>query len=146
MPGGLTVMFRTTPRYTNLIVILIINVLGTGCAGGSSDSGGGQPGQQQAAVVCGPVVDIDPGKLNAMGRWRRAIWYDRSGCSLDHWDFTFVDQHRVTLPSRGKLTIRMSSTQFDSFLALLPSPLQLPPIADRRRWRRRNRFPDQHVC
>jgi hypothetical protein len=36
---------------------------------------------------------------------------------------------RITLPSRGKLTIRMSSTQFDSFLALLPSALQLPPIA-----------------
>ena len=60
MPGELTVMFRITPRYTNLIVILIINVLGISCAGGGSDSGDGQPGQQQAVVVCGPVVDIDP--------------------------------------------------------------------------------------
>lgn len=127
MPGGLTVMFRTTPRYTNLIVILIINVLGTGCAGGSSDSGGGQPGQQQAAVVCGPVVDIDPAS-STNGTLAT------SDCTIEGLfpgsrDFTFVDQYRVTLPSRGKLTIRMSSTQFDSFLALLPSPLQLPPIA-----------------
>jgi hypothetical protein len=29
---------------------------------------------------------------------------------------------------------------------LLPSPLQLSPHCNRRRWWRRNRFPDQHVC
>ena len=120
-------MFRITPRYTNLIVILIINVLGIGCAGGGSDSGDGQPGQQQAAVVCGPVVDIDPAS-STNGTLAT------SDCTIEALfpgsrDFTFVDQYRITLPSRGKLTIRMSSTQFDSFLALLPSPLQLPPIA-----------------
>lgn len=120
MPEGLTVMFR--------IVILIISVLGTiGCAGGSSDSDGGQPGQQQAVVVCGPAVDIDPAS-STNGTLAT------SDCTVESLfpgsrDFTFVDQYRVTLPSRGKLTIRMSSTQFDSFLALLPSPSQLPPIA-----------------
>ena len=41
----------------------------------------------------------------------------------------FVDQYRIALPSRGKLSIRMDSVQFDSFLVLLKSPLQLPEIA-----------------
>ncbi len=41
----------------------------------------------------------------------------------------FVDQYRIALPSRGKLSIRMNSVQFDSLLVLLKSPLQLPEIA-----------------
>jgi N-acetylneuraminic acid mutarotase len=44
-------------------------------------------------------------------------------------DQSFVDQYRITLPSRGRLTIRMNSNQFDAFLVLLNSPLQLPEIA-----------------
>jgi hypothetical protein len=41
----------------------------------------------------------------------------------------FADQYRIALPSRGKLSIRMDSVQFDSLLVLLKSPLQLPEIA-----------------
>jgi hypothetical protein len=44
-------------------------------------------------------------------------------------DQSFVDQYRITLPSRGRLTIRTNSVQFDTLLVLLNSPLQLPEIA-----------------
>jgi hypothetical protein len=123
-------MPKTTGRQARPIVIFIIGILGTiGCAGGNSDSGDGgvPPGQQQAAVICGPVIDIP-----AVSSTTDML--TASDCTVDALfpgsrDFTFIDRYRVTLPLRGKLTIRMNSTEFDTFLVLLPSPLQLPAIA-----------------
>jgi hypothetical protein len=115
-------MSRATTQeatYIQTVLVAILTIMG--CAGGGSDGTGG------IANPCGTVADIDPvsstnGTLSASDCTVEAL-FPGSG------DPTFVDQYRVTLPSRGKLTIRLKSTQFDSFLALLPSPLPSSPIA-----------------
>jgi hypothetical protein len=43
--------------------------------------------------------------------------------------FGFVDLYQITLPSNGRLTVRMDSTQLDSLLILLETDLSPPPIA-----------------
>jgi len=43
--------------------------------------------------------------------------------------FGFVDLYGITLPSNGRLTVRMDSTQLDSLLILLDTDLSPPPIA-----------------
>jgi len=90
------------------------------CGSGGSDGGG------QAAAACGPIAEIDPASSTngtlATSDCTVGALFPNSG------DSTFVDQYRVTLPSRGKLTIRMKSIEFDSFLVVLSS-LQSPPIA-----------------
>jgi hypothetical protein len=110
------------PNHKVLIagLIGIFLTLALSSCGSSGGSNGGQ------AAACGPVADIDPASsINgtlAMSDCTVGALFPSSG------DPTLVDQYRVTLPSRGKLTIRMKSTEFDSFLVVLSS-LQSPPIA-----------------
>jgi N-acetylneuraminic acid mutarotase len=96
----------------------------TACGGGGDGGGTSTPPQ---ASPCGSVVDITPasstnGVLTTSDCTIEAL-FPGSG------DNSSVDQYRVTLSSRGRLTIHMDSTQFDTFLVLLRSPLQLPEIA-----------------
>jgi len=91
------------------VIAIFLTLVLSACADGGSDGGdvGVTPNQQQA-VVCEPVIDITPasstnGELTPSD-CRVENLFPGSG------DFTFVDQYRVTLPSRGKLTIRMNST------------------------------------
>ena len=112
--------------FTGLIAIIFSLTL-AGCAGGGNDGGSGGLTPSQLAVACGPAADITPasttnGALTTSDCTIEAL-FPSSG------DLTFADLYRVTLPSRGKLTIRMNSTQVDPLLVLLPSPLQLPPTA-----------------
>ena len=95
------------------------------CGGGGG--GGGGTSTPPQANPCGSVVDISPasstnGALTTTDCTIEAL-FPGSG------DQSYVDQYRVTLPSRGRLTIHMDSNQFDTFLVLLQSPLQLPEIA-----------------
>jgi N-acetylneuraminic acid mutarotase len=117
--------FEITLRYTSLISICAFGLLSIiGCGGGGG--GGGTTGPP-AAAPCGPVMDIAPASTTngalASGDCTVEALFPGSG------DMSFVDQFRITLPSRGRLTIHMNSTQFDTFLVLLNSPLQLPEIA-----------------
>ena len=96
----------------------------SGCGGGGDGGGTTSP---PLAAPCASVINIAPasstnGALTTSDCTIEAL-FPGSG------DLTFVDQYRITLPSRGSLTIRMNSSQFDSFLVLLNSPLQLPEIA-----------------
>ena len=97
----------------------------SGCGGGGGDGGGTT--SPPLAAPCASVINIAPasstnGALTTSDCTIEAL-FPGSG------DLTFVDQYRITLPSRGSLTIRINSSQFDSFLVLLNSPLQLPEIA-----------------
>lgn len=117
---------ETTLPRTSLISLCAFGILSIfGCGGGGD--GGGNATSPQAAATCGPVTDIAPASSTngalMTGDCTVEALFPGSG------DLTFVDQYRVTLPSGGRLTIRMTSTQFDTFLVLLPSPLQFPPIA-----------------
>ena len=109
------------------IVVLFLLALAA-CAGGGNDGGNTELTPNQLAAACGPVTDITP-TSSTNGALAR------SDCTIEalfpgSGDLTFADLYRVTLPSRGKLTIRMSSTQFDSYLVLLPPSLQPPEIAN----------------
>ena len=105
-------------------VLLCVSGLGVSCGGG--DDGGGTTAPPPQASPCATIVDISPesstnGSLTTSDCIVEAL-FPGSG------DHTFVDQYRVTLPSSGRLTIRMNSETFDSFLLLSKSPLQSPPI------------------
>src|SRR5262245_50155277 len=119
-------MLKVTPYQSIPISLCIIGILTTfGCAGGGSD-GSGTP-NSSAGVACGPIRDIYPtsttnGSLASSDCMIEAL-FAGSG------ELTFVALYRVTLPSRGKLTIHMSSIQFHSYLVLLQASLQLPEIA-----------------
>ena len=110
------------------VIAIFLTLVLSACADGGSDGDNvGVPPNQQQAVVCEPVIDITPasstnGELTPSD-CRVENLFPGSG------DFTFVDQYRVTLPSRGKLTIRMNSTEFDTFLGLLAPPLPSAAIA-----------------
>ena len=116
--------------FTFGLLVLFLTLALSACAGGGSDGGGGSlpPSQQQTGtVVCGPVIDITP-----VSSTNDAL--TTSDCTVEalfpgSGDGTFVDQYRITLPSGGRLTVRMTSMQFDTLLVLLPSPLQLSIIA-----------------
>ena len=103
---------RTVLRYLTLgpmIAFGLLSILATGGepAGGSPD--------------CGSVTDIGPNSATNGT-------FSSGDCTLTGRpdDSGFVHQYRVTLPSNGgTLTIRMNSTEIDSFLVLLNSSLQL---------------------
>jgi N-acetylneuraminic acid mutarotase len=118
-----TMWFGTTLRHTSLIWICAFGALSIiGCGG----DGGVQPVPPLAAA-CSSVINIAPGSTTngtlTSGDCTQEALFPGLG------DQSFVDQYRVTLPSRGTLSIRMDSNQFDTFLVLLNSPLQLPEIA-----------------
>jgi hypothetical protein len=103
---------------------LVLSVALSACGGGGDGGGTSSPPQ---AAPCGSVTDIalassTNGTL-ATGDCTQEALFPGLG------DQSFVDQYRITLPYRGTLSIRMNSNQFDTFLVLLNSPLQLPEIA-----------------
>jgi N-acetylneuraminic acid mutarotase len=109
--------------HTSAPLFFVLFLL-TACGGGG---GGGEAPSPPQAGPCGPIIDI-PLASSTNGA------LSTSDCTIEallpgSGDNTYVDQYRVTLPSRGRLTIRMNSTFFDTFLVLLKSPLQLPEIA-----------------
>lgn len=115
-----------TPTGTLWKVVwpLVLSVALSACGGGGDGGGTSSPPQ---AAPCGSVTDIalassTSGTLTTGDCTQEALFPGLGDQSL-------VDQYRITLPSRGRLTIRMNSNQFDAFLVLLNSPLQLPEIA-----------------
>lgn len=120
---------RTAKRLSTLSVIVasgLLSVVGSGCGGGGGDGGGAGGGPRPGA--CTTVTDIASSSTTS-----GALTAD--DCTIEGLfpgagDTSFVDQYRITLPSRGRLIIRLDSGQFDSFLILLNSALQLPPIAE----------------
>ena len=91
--------------------------------------GGGDDGTTSPplATPCASVIDIAPASTTngALTSGDCTIEALLPGSGV----MNFVDQYRIALPVRGKLSIRMNSVQFDSLLVLLKSPLQLPEIA-----------------
>jgi N-acetylneuraminic acid mutarotase len=109
-----------------LALLLVLLLIGSfvGCGGGG---GGNEPVQQ---VPCVAPVQIDTDSFTAAA-------LTTSDCSVRTLfpdaapnDQSLLDQYIVTLPIGGELTIRMESAQLDSYLALLNSQLDLPPIAE----------------
>jgi hypothetical protein len=121
IPLGMTMIGFDQKVFTSGLTAILLTLTLSACGSGGSDGDGG------LAAACGPVVDLTPassvnGTL-ASNDCRVENLFPGSG------DLTFVDQYRVTLPSRGKLTIRMNSIEFDTFLGLLPPPLPSAAIA-----------------
>ena len=104
-----------------MLVLLLVS-----CGGGG---GGDAPPPAPPPAPCLSAVEIAPdsataGVLSAGDCTMEGLF---PGVAVG--DQSFVDRYRITLPSSGRLTIRMESAQVDSFLWLFDSASQLPPIA-----------------
>lgn len=111
---------RIAKRFSTLSMIFaceLLSVVGSGCGGGDGPRLG----------ACTTPTDIAPTSTT-----NGSLTND--DCTIERLfpgsgDESFVDQYRVTLPSKGKLTIRLDSGQIDSFLILIDSALEDLPIA-----------------
>jgi hypothetical protein len=97
-----------------LILVVALLLLGA-CGGGGGDGSPPSP-------ACSNFVSIDPNSTTAgvlqSGDCTMATLIPGSG------DSSFVDLHRVTLPSSGTLTVALDSASFDAFLFLVSEDLQ----------------------
>ena len=93
----------------------------------SCSGGGDGTTTPPLAAPCSAVIDIAPASTTNGALTSGDCTVEGLFPGLG--DQSLVDQYRIALPSRGKLSIRMDSVQFDSLLVLLKSPLQLPEIA-----------------
>jgi len=121
--GGAVSKHRPLLRGTGLTLAVIAALLLAACGGGGG--GGGSTAPPPGGACTGPV-DIAPASATAGT-------LASGDCTIEALlpgtgDQSFVDLYRVTLPSSGRYTIRLDSTQFDAFLFLLDSASQFPPI------------------
>ena len=112
-------MFRLTILFSLVVSFALVS-----CGGGGGGDGTTNP---PPAAPCVSVINIAPASSTNGALTTGDCTVEALFPGLG--DQSFVDQYRITLPSRGTLSIRMNSVQFDSFLVLLKSPLQLPEIA-----------------